>query len=72
MKSTLEMMMALQKIQETIFRKAKQRTDIHYSEGKGVLVVAEGMPLIKENILFKVDEAIFRSGSIKITRVVRV
>ena len=43
-------------IQEQIFNETRARTDAHYEEGKGVLFVLEGQPLIERNVIYAADE----------------
>ena len=62
-------MMALHKIQETIYHREKQRTDLYYLESKGILIVLEGKPLIPQNVLYKIDEWVLHSNNLVITRV---
>ncbi|MEK5036264.1 hypothetical protein MKY96_32965 [Paenibacillus sp. FSL R7-0302] len=47
---------ALLKVQKNYFESHGIRTDIHYSEGKGALLVAKNAPLEPQNVLGSISE----------------
>jgi hypothetical protein len=50
-------------IQRQIFESKGIRTDIHYKQGKGVLVVPENAPLHPNNVMLSIPEIFLFTGN---------
>ena len=49
-------------IQEQFYNNNGMRTDIYYTQGQGVQVVPEGLPLEQQNIILNLPEYVILNG----------
>lgn len=56
MRNSYDYTSALIAIQSAIYREQGVRTDVHYREGYGALIVPEGAPLTPANVIAVIDE----------------